>query len=393
MNMHIEPVTKKLPITILTGFLGSGKTTLLNYILTERHGHRIAVIENEFGEVDVDSDLVLASDEEIFQMQNGCICCFVDVRNDLIDVMKKLLSHKDKFDHIIVETSGLADPTPVATAFFVDRSVADEVELDAIVTLVDAMHIDQHLYDPVLDGSDNQAVNQIVAADRILVNKVDLASEEGLGELEGSLRKLNQTAPILRSTYGQVDLSNILGVKGFRPSYVRERAEILDIDMDDDRDAHGHHSHDCHDAACSHPDHDHGHHIECHDAACDNPDHHHDHGDKHGHAPVTALRPHRHDATVKSHSFVYPQSFDGEKLAGFLKDYLGEHGDDIFRTKGIVSVANDDRFFVLQAVHKLVDFRPDHAWGEDTPKSKFVFIGRNLDRDGIDRNLRACLAA
>ena len=391
MNMHIEPATKKLPITILTGFLGSGKTTLLNYILTERHGHRIAVIENEFGEVDVDSDLVLASDEEIFQMQNGCICCFVDVRNDLIDVMKKLLSHKDKFDHIIVETSGLADPTPVATAFFVDRSVADEVELDAIVTLVDAMHIDQHLYDPVLDGSDNQAVNQIVAADRILVNKVDLASEEGLGELEGSLRKLNQTAPILRSTYGQVDLSNILGVKGFRPSYVRERAEILDIDMDDDRDAHGDHSQDCHDAACAHPDHDHGHRIECHDAACDNPDHHHDHGDKHDQA--TALRPHRHDATVKSHSFVYPQSFDGEKLAGFLKDYLGEHGDDIFRTKGIVSVANDDRFFVLQAVHKLVDFRPDHAWGEDTPKSKFVFIGRNLDRDGIDRNLRACLAA
>jgi G3E family GTPase len=376
MNMHIEPVSQKLPITILTGFLGSGKTTLLNYILTERHGHRIAVIENEFGEVDVDSDLVLASDEEIFQMQNGCICCFVDVRNDLIDVMKKLLSHKDKFDHIIVETSGLADPTPVATAFFVDRSVADEVELDAIVTLVDAMHIDQHLYDPVLDGSDNQAVNQIVAADRIIVNKIDLAGEEALGSLEASLRKLNQTAPILRSSYGVVDLSNILGVKGFRPSYVRDRAEILDIDMDDDHDAHGHH-HECHGAACDHPDHDHG--------------HHHDHG--HGQAHASALRPHTHDATVKSHSFVYPHSFDGEKLATFLKDYLGERGDDIFRTKGIVSVANDERFFVLQAVHKLVDFRPDHAWGEDMRKSKFVFIGRNLDRDGIDRNLRACLAA
>lgn len=378
MNMHIEPANKKLPITILTGFLGSGKTTLLNYILTERHGHRIAVIENEFGEVDVDSDLVLASDEEIFQMQNGCICCFVDVRNDLIDVMKKLLSHKDKFDHIIVETSGLADPTPVATAFFVDRSVAEEVELDAIVTLVDAMHIDQHLYDPVLDGSDNQAVNQIVAADRILVNKIDLASEDALGSLEGSLRKLNQTAPILRSAYGKVDLSNILGVSGFRPSYVRERAEILDIDMDDDHDALGHHHNECNDAACDHPNHDHEHRH-----------HAHDRDDAH----VAALRPHQHDATVKSHSFVYPHSFDGEKLATFLKDYLGENGDDIFRTKGIVSVANDERFFVLQAVHKLVDFRPDHAWGEDARKSKFVFIGRNLDRDGIDRNLRACLAA
>jgi G3E family GTPase len=381
MNMHIEPATQKLPITILTGFLGSGKTTLLNYILTERHGHRIAVIENEFGEVDVDSDLVLASDEEIFQMQNGCICCFVDVRNDLIDVMKKLLSHKDKFDHIIVETSGLADPTPVATAFFVDRSVADEVELDAVVTLVDAKHIDQHLYDPVLDGSDNQAVNQIVAADRIIVNKIDLAGEEALGSLERSLRKLNQTAPILRSSYGVVDLSNILGVNGFRPSYVRERAEILDIDMDDDHDAHGHHHHECHDGACDHPDHDHVHH----------PDH--GHSDGKGRAHASALRPHSHDATVKSHSFVYPHSFDGEKLATFLKDYLGERGDDIFRTKGIVSVANDDRFFVLQAVHKLVDFRPDHNWGEDARKSKFVFIGRNLDRDGIDRNLRACLAA
>ncbi|HEV7306280.1 MAG TPA: GTP-binding protein [Ensifer sp.] len=372
MNMHIEPASQqKLPITILTGFLGSGKTTLLNYILTERHGHRIAVIENEYGEVDVDSDLVLASDEEIFQMQNGCICCFVDVRNDLIDVMKKLLSHKDKFDHIIVETSGLADPTPVATAFFVDRSVADEVELDAVVTLVDAMHIDQHLYDSVLDGSDNQAVNQIVAADRILVNKIDLAEEASLGSLESSLRRLNQTAPILRSTYGKVDLSNILGVKGFRPSYVRERAEILDIDMDDDHDAE-HHHHECKEPCCDHT-------------------HHHHYDQQHGREHATVLRPHQHDATVKSHSFVYPEAFDGEKLGGFLTNYLGEHGGDIFRTKGIVSVAGDDRFFVLQAVHKLVDFRPDHAWGEDKRKSKFVFIGRNLDRESIDRNLRACL--
>lgn len=380
MNIHIEAANQqKLPITILTGFLGSGKTTLLNYILTERHGHRIAVIENEFGEVDVDSDLVLASDEEIFQMQNGCICCFVDVRNDLIDVMKKLLSHKDKFDHIIVETSGLADPTPVATAFFVDRTVADEVELDAVVTLVDAKHIDQHLYDPVLDGSDNQAVNQIVAADRIIVNKIDLAGEEALGSLEGSLRKLNQTAPILRSSYGVVELSNILGINGFRPSYVRDRAEILDIDLDEDHDAHHRIHADCHDPACDHPDHDH-------------PDHHHHHHHDHGHAHEPVRRPHQHDATVKSHSFVYSEPFDSEKLATFLKGYLGAHGDDIFRTKGIVSVADDHRFFVLQAVHKLVDFRPDHAWGEDKRKSKFVFIGRHLDRDGIDRNLRACLA-
>jgi len=342
MNMHAVE-HRKIPITILTGFLGSGKTTLLNYILTERHGHRIAVIENEFGEVDVDSDLVLASDEEIYQMQNGCICCFVDVRNDLIEVMRKLLAQKDKFDHIIVETSGLADPTPVATAFFVDQNIAGEVDLDAIVTLVDAKHIDQHLYDPVLDGRDNQAVDQIVAADRIIINKVDLAEEGAIETLESDLRKLNQTAGILRSEYGVVDLGNILGIGGFRPSYVRERAEILKIDMDDD---------------------------------------HHDHAHDHGHL---------HDPSVTSVSFVYADPFDLPRLKTFLDRYLSEKGDAIFRTKGILSIAGDERFFVLQAVHKLVDLRPDHPWSEDTRKSKLVFIGRGLDRDEIDRNLRECL--
>ena len=233
-----EVQDEKVPVTILTGFLGAGKTTLLNYILTERHGHRIAVIENEFGEIDVDSDLVLASDEEIFQMKNGCICCFVDVRTDLIQVMKKLLAQKDKFDHVIVETSGLADPTPVATSFFVDPEVADAVQLDAIVTLVDAKHISQRLYDKELDGRDNQAVDQVVAADRIIINKTDLASQAELDALEGDLRGLNQTAGILRSQYGVVDLAAILGISGFAPSYLAERAKLLDLD------GHHHHSHD-----------------------------------------------------------------------------------------------------------------------------------------------------
>lgn len=337
----------KIPITILTGFLGSGKTTLLNYILTERHGHRIAVIENEFGEVDVDSDLVVASDEEIYQMQNGCICCFVDVRNDLIDVMKKLIARKDKFDHIIVETSGLADPTPVATAFFVDENVAGEVNLDAIVTLVDAKHVDQHLYDPVLDGRDNQAVDQIVAADRIVINKVDLSSEEPLRQLEKNLRKFNQTAGILRSTYGVVDLDSILGISGFNPSYVAERAELLNLDMDDD-------DHDLH------RDH-----------------HHHDH---------------MHDPTVTSQAFTFTQPFVLEKLQKFLTGYLEKNGENAFRTKGILHIAGDDRFHVLQAVHQLIDLRPDHQWKDDLRKSKIVFIGRALDRDQLFADLRACLA-
>jgi G3E family GTPase len=333
----------KVPVTILTGFLGAGKTTLLNYILTERHGHRIAVIENEFGEIDVDSDLVLASEEEIFQMKNGCICCLVDVRNDLVQVMKKLLARKDRFDHVIVETSGLADPTPVATTFFIDPEVMDAVELDAIVTLVDAKHIGQHLHDKVLDGRDNQAVDQIVAADRIVINKTDLAGEAELAALETEIRGLNQTAGILRSQYGVVDLGAILGISGFAPSYVAERAKLLDLDGEQ---GHGHHHH--------------------------------------GHAS--------HDATVTSESFTFDRPFNLGRLQAFLRRHLTEQGENAFRTKGILWIAGDERFHVLQAVHELIDLRPDHSWQDEARQSRIVFIGRALDRAALERDLAACLS-
>jgi len=330
----------KIPVTILTGFLGAGKTTLLNHILTENHGHRIAVIENEFGEVDVDSDLVVASEEEIFQMQNGCICCLVDVRNDLLAILRKLLARKDRFERILVETSGLADPTPVATAFFVDREIGEQVSLDAIVTLVDAKHIAQHIHDPVLDGRDNQAVDQIVAADRIVINKIDLVDEEKVGSLEKDVRKLNETADIIRASYGKIDLSGILGVSGFAPSYVADRAKLLDLD---DHDAHEH--------------------------------------------------DHQHDPTVSSQSFVFEdRRFDRDKLRAALSKLLVERGEDIFRAKGVVAIEGDSRFYVLQAVHSLLDFRPDHPWAKDKPYSKLVFIGRNLVRPELEEMLRQCLA-
>jgi G3E family GTPase len=339
-----------VPVTILTGFLGSGKTTLLNYILTERHGHRIAVIENEFGEVDVDSDLVMTSDEEIFQMTNGCICCVVDVRTDLVRILQKLLERPERFDHILVETSGLADPTPVAATFFMDNEVAKQVTLDGIVTLVDAVHIESHLDDPNLQGYDNQAVDQIVAADRIIINKTDLVDEAKLASLEQRIRAINEGAKILRSNYAQVDLTKILGIGGFASSSAIMGDPLLD-------DAHV-----C-DEHCGH-DHDHNH-------------------DDHGHT---------HDPSVHSVSLVFDEPFDTPSLEAYFKQLLAVHGDDIFRMKGIVSVANDDRRHVLQGVHRLLDFRPADGWEGAARTSKFVFIGRNLEREHLYNGLAGCLA-
>ena len=350
-----------VPVTILTGFLGAGKTTLLNHILTQKHGHRIAVIENEFGEVDVDSDLVLTSDEEIYQMTNGCICCVVDVRTDLVRILQTLLERPERFDHILVETSGLADPTPVAATFFMDNEVAKQVTLDGILTLVDAVHIEDHLDDPKLSGFDNQAVDQIVAADRIILNKSDLVSEARLEALSHRLHHLNEGAQILRSNYAQVDLSRILGIGGFTPGLAQLPA-----------DAHDHHAH--HDHRDGHHDVDHV----C-DELCD-----HAHDDDHTH---------RHDPSVTSISLLFDTPFDQQRLEHALRALLAARGDDVFRMKGIIAVQGDDRRHVLQAVHRLMDFHPAQAWGDTPRESKFVFIGRNLDRARLETLLRVCQPA
>lgn len=353
------PVQRPVPVTILTGFLGAGKTTLLNHILTERHGHRIAVIENEFGEVDVDSDLVLASEEEIFQVANGCICCVVDVRNDLVKILQKLLERKDQFDHILVETSGLADPTPVAATFFMDNEVAKKVVLDGVVALVDALHVQPHLDDPALANHDNQAVTQLVVADRILLNKTDLVDAAQLDALEARIRTLNGSAPILRTAHANVDLSLILGLQSF------ESDALSMTDPHFMEEAHGH---------------DHGHHHEhvC-DAQCE-----------HDHLPHSPT--HTHDPSVSSVSFTFDRPFDAERLQRSLHELLAIRGDDIFRVKGILHVQGDERRHVLQGVHRLLELKPSLPWWDETPASKLVFIGRHLQDQKLRARLEACLS-
>jgi G3E family GTPase len=358
----MRPMTDKIPVTVLTGYLGAGKTTLLNRILSEDHGKRYAVIVNEFGEVGIDNDLIVGADEEVFEMNNGCVCC--TVRGDLIRVLSGLMKRKGKFDAIIVETTGLADPGPVAQTFFVDDDVRAKAQLDSVTTVVDAKHLPLRLADS------QEAVEQIAFADQIILNKTDLVTPAELAAVEAQIRRINPLAPIHRAQRSNVPLEAVLGRGGF------DLERITGLDPEFLNPAHGEPGH-VHDESCDHDHgHDHGH------------DHHHghDHGHDHAHDHVA-------EAGIRGVSLTFDQPLNGTRVTNWLNALLQEQGPDILRAKGILHVAGEDRRLVFQAVHMILEGDFQRDWREDEPRnSKMVFIGRNLDEAKLKAGFEACAA-
>ena len=358
-----EQVTsEKVPVTVLTGYLGAGKTTLLNRILSEPHGKKYAVIVNEFGEIGIDNDLVVGADEEVFEMNNGCICC--TVRGDLVRILDGLMRRKGKFDAVIVETTGLADPAPVAQTFFVDENVGRKTRLDAVVTVADAKWLSERLKDAP------EAKNQIAFADVILLNKTDLVSADELAEVEGRIRAINPYAKLHRTQRAQIPIAEVLDRKAF------DLDRILDIEpqfleTEDDHDHHhGHdhgdgHGHDHHD--------DHGHH----------------HHGEHSHKGIK----HYHDEDMQSVSLKTDKPLDPDKFFPWVQNLVQTEGPSILRCKGILSFKNDDDRFVFQGVHMILDGDHQRPWAKDeTRDSRIVFIGRNLPEDKIREGFESCVA-
>ena len=328
MNLRkSDPMSGKIPVTVLTGYLGAGKTTLLNRILSEPHGKKYAVIVNEFGEIGIDNDLVVGADEEVFEMNNGCICC--TVRGDLIRIIDGLMKRKGKFDAIIVETTGLADPAPVAQTFFMDQDVGERARLDAVVTVADAKWLLERLVDAP------EAKNQIAFADVIVLNKVDLVSPDELAAVEARIRILNPAAKLHRTTKCALPIADVMDRNAF------DLDRILEIEPDFLEEGHHHH----------------------------------------------------HADDIRSMSFEIKGDVDPDKFMPWIQDLTQVQGPDILRCKGILAFKNEPKRFVFQGVHMLLDGDLQRDWHDgETRVSRAVFIGRNLDRDAIRKGFFATAA-
>ena len=341
----------KIPVTVLTGYLGAGKTTLLNRILSEPHGKKYAVIVNEFGEIGIDNDLVIGADEEVFEMNNGCICC--TVRGDLVRILDGLMRRKGKFDAIIVETTGLADPAPVAQTFFVDENVGRKTKLDAVVTVADAKWLNERLKDAP------EAKNQIAFADVILINKTDLVSADELDEVEARIRGINPYAKVHKTERAQIPLSEVLGRNAF------DLDRILDIEPE----------------FLEGDGHDHGH------------DHDHDDGHDHHHEAHHGGLKHYHDEEMQSVSLRSDKPLDPDKFFPWVQDLVQKEGPNILRCKGILAFKDDDERFVFQGVHMILDGDHQRPWNKGEKRdSRIIFIGRNLPEEKIRQEFERCIA-
>ena len=323
-----SPKEKLIPVTLLTGFLGSGKTTLLNHILKNKHGKRIAVIENEFGDTDIDSDLLIGKSDEIFEMKNGCICC--SVRSDLIETLNRLMNRQDKFDYVVIEGTGLASPGPVAQAFLLENEINQSLFLDGIITLIDSKNAWNHLKDVEV------AWEQIAFSHVLLLNKSDLVSHEELKNLEDRVRSINPTAKLFNTKNAQIDLNHLIDIGGF---------DLSNVNLSDNEFL------------------DHGLH------------------DNH----------HEHESDITSTSIACSGTIDPDKFNHWLRMLLIMEGMDVFRAKGILNAKNSDKRYIFQSVYMLFEGRFEDAWNSRSRENKMVFIGRNLDKHRLRKGVQSCV--
>ena len=323
-----SPKEKLIPVTLLTGFLGSGKTTLLNHILKNKHGKRIAVIENEFGDTDIDSDLLIGKSDEIFEMKNGCICC--SVRSDLIETLNRLMNRQDKFDYVVIEGTGLASPGPVAQAFLLENEINQSLFLDGIITLIDSKNAWNHLKDVEV------AWEQIAFSHVLLLNKSDLVSHEELKNLENHVRAINPTAILFNTKNAQIDLNHLIDIGGF---------DLSNVNLSDNEFL------------------DHGLH------------------DNH----------HEHESDITSVSIACSGTIDPDKFNHWLRMLLIMEGMDVFRSKGILNAKNSDKRYIFQSVYMLFEGRFEDAWNNRPKENKMVFIGRNLNKEKLEKGIQSCI--